>query len=79
MDIVQTLHTKIQSLMNEQTFEINAALSNPTDKDALNRLETAIRKYSSLSEQFATLSRLNQQMSDAQKMQENSQNPVDNQ
>lgn len=77
MDIVQTLHTKIQSLMNEQTFEINAALANPADKDAFSRLETATRKYALLSEQFNTLSRLAQQMSEAQQMQQNSEKPVD--
>jgi len=77
MDIVQTLHTKIQSLMNEQTFEINSALSNPTDRNALERLENAVQRYASLSEQFNTLSRLSQQMNEAQQMQESSVNTVD--
>ena len=72
MDIVQTLQIEIQTRMNTQTFEINSVLSNPADKDALNRLEKAVRSYSLLSEQLNTLNRLAQQIKD------NSQKPVDN-
>ncbi len=72
MDIVQTLQIEIQTRMNTQTFEINSALANPTDKDALDRLEKAVRSYSLLSEQLNTLNRLAQQIKD------NSQKPVDN-
>ena len=72
MDIVQTLQIKIQSLMHEKTFDINSALSNPTEEASLLRLEKAVAEYAALSEQLNTLNRLSQQM------QENQEKPVDN-
>lgn len=69
MDIVQVLIARYQSKMSEEMFNLNAALMNPVEEEALERLNNAVKKYSILKDQIDILEDLQGQM----KSQENYQ------
>ena len=62
MDIVQILIAQYQSQMSEQMFDLNSTLMSPTEKGALDRLDTAVKKYSILKNQIDILEDLQGQM-----------------
>jgi hypothetical protein len=62
MDIIQVLAANLQANMLEKKFEINQVIQNPLERDALDRLESAVQQFVGLRAQFETVTNFIQEM-----------------
>jgi hypothetical protein len=63
MDIVQVLGVQLSGMLEEAKLNINSALANPHEDDALKKLSRSINDYAHIKIQLDTVANLSKQMS----------------
>ena len=73
MDIISVTQSKLKSILEEATFELNSCLEQPTASGSLDGFSKAIQKYSCTLLQLENLFKLQQQIDQANVTEETKQ------